>query len=335
MSPVDSERGQAELTAPAETAGAPSRPARSRLSRLLRGAFLVVVLGLIVYALWKERSEVLHALRTVSPLTILASLGAGIVGTALPGVVWRDLLLAQGHHVRPAGGARTFFLGQLGKYVPGGIWTMVAQVDLARDLRVPARPAATASLLSLALSVLSALIVAGLTLPIALPGLVAGYWWVFAVVPVLLALLHPRVVAWWSATAFRLVRRPAPAVQLGWGVMIRAVLVLVVSWLALGVQFGVLVNSQRTAGPSLWLLSVGVFALAWVAGFLVIVAPAGAGVREGALVLGLAAALPGGTVLAMALLSRVVLMGADVVLAAVAVLVARLRPHADSRPTGD
>jgi len=72
-----------------------------------------------------------------------------------------------------------------------------------------------------------------------------------------------------------------------------------------------------------------------VAGFLVIVAPAGAGVREGALVLGLASALPGGTVLAMALLSRVVLMVADVALAAGAVLIARLRRHPGPDTAGD
>src|SRR3712207_7672039 len=44
--------------------------------------------------------------------------------------------------------------------------------------------------------------------------------------------------------------------------------------------------------------------LAWVAGFLVVVAPAGAGVREAALVLGFAAVLPTGAVLLIAVLSR-------------------------------
>jgi uncharacterized membrane protein YbhN (UPF0104 family) len=59
-----------------------------------------------------------------------------------------------------------------------------------------------------------------------------------------------------------------------------------------------------------------VFALAWVAGFLVVVAPAGAGVREAVLVVGFAAFLPAGQLLTMAVLSRVLLILADVLLAA-------------------
>ena len=43
--------------------------------------------------------------------------------------------------------------------------------------------------------------------------------------------------------------------------------------------------------PSSWLLSTGVFALAWVAGFLDVVAPAGVGFRQAALVIEFAGVL--------------------------------------------
>jgi hypothetical protein len=43
-------------------------------------------------------------------------------------------------HRRPAG----LYLGQLGKYLPGGIWPMVTQMRLGRDHHVPPRASAAA-----------------------------------------------------------------------------------------------------------------------------------------------------------------------------------------------
>ena len=167
----------------------------------------------------------------------------------------------------------------------------------------------------MAFSVIAALLVAGLSLPFAIPGLLSTYWWAFLAVPALVVLLLPPVVAWWSALAFRLLRRPATPVQLTYPVLIRATVLLLVSWVLLGLHFGALVQGLGGSGASLWLMSIGVFALAWVAGFLILVAPAGAGIREAALVLGFAAVLPAGAVLTVAVLSRFLLVAADVLLA--------------------
>jgi hypothetical protein len=163
------------------------------------------------------------------------------------------------------------------------------------------------------------------TLPFAIPGLLREYWWVFLAVPVLAALLLPRAVAWWSALAFRLLRRPALPVRLSWAVLGRCALLLVMSWLLLGLHFGVLVQGLDSDLRSVWTMSIGIFAIAWVAGFLVVVAPAGAGVREAALVLGFAAVLPAGAVLTLAVLSRALFVLADVLLAVGLVVVARAR----------
>ncbi len=43
------------------------------------------------------------------------------------------LLNDLGSPLPPAGSLRVFFLGQLGKYVPGSVWPAVAQMELGRD----------------------------------------------------------------------------------------------------------------------------------------------------------------------------------------------------------
>jgi uncharacterized membrane protein YbhN (UPF0104 family) len=281
----------------------------------LRRAFVGAVFLALVVLLWQQREEVLRSLRSISPGLVVLSLLLAVAGSSLPGVVWRDLLASQGYPTAPVAGLRVFFIAQLGKYLPGGIWNLVAQVGMARDLRIPGRQAATATFLAVALSVISALLVAGVTLPFALPGILDDYWWAFLAVPVLIVLLLPRSVAWWSATAFRILRRPVTPVVLPWPVLLRSAFLLVVSWVLLGLHFGALVQGLPGPEQSRWLLSIGLFALAWVAGFLIVVAPAGAGVREAALVLGFAAILPAGAVLTVAVLSRVLFVLADVLLA--------------------
>jgi hypothetical protein len=308
-----------------ETPAAPAPPSRrARLVRLVRHGFVVAVVVAIAVTLWRLRDQVVESLSEISPALVVLSLVLGVLGAWLPGVVWRDLLADQGFPTGRAAGQRAFFIAQLGKYLPGGIWSLVAQVAMARDLKIPGRQAATATFLTLAFSIISALLVAAVTLPIAFPDVVAAYWWVFLAVPVLLVLLHPRSIEWWSGTAFRLLRRPGEPVRLSWPVLLRATGLLIASWLALGAHFGVLVSEVGDGSAAEWLLSIGVFALAWVAGFIVVIAPAGAGVRDAALVLGFSGVLPAGVVLALAVLSRVLLVVADVLLAGVFVLAGRI-----------
>jgi uncharacterized membrane protein YbhN (UPF0104 family) len=297
---------------------------RSR-RKLVRRIFLVVALAAVVVLLWRQREDVSRALQAVSPGALVVSTGFGVMGAALPALIWRSLVNSQGARVGVGEACRSYFLSQLGKYVPGGIWSLVAQVDYARDMKVPTRQAAVATFLNLALNIIAGLVVAGLTIPFAVPGLLNRFWWAFIPVPLLLALLHPRAVTWWSGVAFRLLRRPATPVHLSWSVLLRCLALSVAGWVALGLHFGVLVAGLGQMEPSTWVLSVGAFALAWIAGFLVFVAPAGAGVREAALVLGFAGIQPPTAVLTVALLSRVLLIAADVILAGATALAVRTR----------
>lgn len=313
-----------DVTDAGPSAPAPAATKRASWGRLVRHLFVVAVVVAVVVLLWRQRADVGRALETISVGRILLSLVLGVFGAWLPGVVWRDLLVAQGYPTPAMAGQRAFFIAQLGKYLPGGIWSLVAQVSMAREMKIPGRQAATASFLGLALSIIGALLVAGGTLPFAVPTLVTHYWWAFLAIPVLVVLLHPRSVEWWSGTAFRILRRPGEPIRLSWAVLVRSVVLLLISWVALGLHFGVLVQGLKSGHSSMWLLGIGVFALAWVAGFLIVIAPAGAGVREAALVLGFVGMLPAPEVLTVAVLSRVLLVVVDVLLAGFFTVTARV-----------
>ncbi len=173
--------------------------------------------------------------------------------------------------------------------------------------------------------VAAGLLVAVATLPLVSPEALDGYGWVLVALPLGLLLLAPPVLSRLVAVALRVLGREPldrPLSARGLGAALGWALVM---WACYGVHLLVLVRTQpRDDGPDLLLLTLGGYALAWVVGFVVLVAPAGGGLREVALVVVLAPVLTEPRALAVALLSRVVMTAGDLLWGAVG---ARLRPR--------
>jgi len=232
--------------------------------------------------------------------------------------------------LRAAG--RVFFVGQIGKYVPGSLWPVVVQAELGRDHGVPRRRSAAATLVLILLSAFSALLMVLITLPFQPVMAENGFGWMLLLVPPLIVLLHPRVLGRVLDRVLRLIGRPplgewtslrGTAVALGWALA---------SWLGAGLQIGCLAVSL--GAPRTWhtvALSIGGYALAWAVGLVVVVAPAGAGARELALIAVLSPVLDDGAVVVVVLLSRVLFTGADLTLAGLGLWLGRpRRPQAQA-----
>jgi hypothetical protein len=213
------------------------------------------------------------------------------------------------------------FIGQLGKYLPGSVWPVLAQMELGHSYQVPRHRSATASVLTILLALLSGLLAALVTLPF-----VAGstpYRWAFLAAPVLLVLLHPRVLNRVLERLLRLTGRPPLERPLTGRALAGALAWAFASWILFGLQVWFLATRLGAPGGKTAALAVGGFAFAWCVGFLVVFAPAGAGVREVLLVAALGPVLGAGSATAVALVSRAAMTVGDLLTAGVA---AGLRP---------
>jgi glycosyltransferase 2 family protein len=240
--------------------------------------------------------------------------------------IYRVLLAALGSPLPARTAAQILFVGQLGKYLPGSVWPVLAQMELGAAHQVPRRRSASASVLTMLMSLLAGILVGLIMIPFSKGA--APYRWVFWFAPVVLICLYPRVLNQILDRLLRLARRPpleqpltgrAIGTALAWGL---------VSWILLGLQIWLLAARMGLSGPSGVLLAIGAFAFAWCAGFLVVLAPAGAGVREFVLIALLGPALGGGAVggtkaLAVALVSRVLMTLGDLLSAGTAAWFAR------------
>jgi glycosyltransferase 2 family protein len=304
---------QAATDAEAETVAAPNR--RGGLFRWLKIVFgvLVVVFGvLFVVTHW---SEVSGSLREMGWWPVLASVPLGIAGTIGGMLTWRAVLADLGSPLRLPDAGRVFFLSQLGKYVPGSLWPVLAQMELGHQLHVPRKSSLAANALTMVMSVVTGILLAALLLPFGGAGTLRRYWWVLLAVPFLVAFLHPKIATGTLNRLLTLARRQPLEVSTSVRGTLRAAGWQTTGWLLLGLHAYVLVLGLHVPAGRALPLTVGGFALAYCLGIIFILAPAGAGVRDAALGVALASVLDRPQALAVVLVSRFAMVAVDFLLA--------------------
>ena len=289
----------------------------------LRLAVLAGFLGALAWSLAAQWGSVRPLLGQLSPPSLAAALGAVAGGILATFLCWRAILADLGGRLPAIAGARVFFLGQLGKYLPGSLWPVMAQMELGRDHQVPERASGSAVAVFLLVLVGTGLAVAAATAPLLGSDAVHTYWWLLAVLPLTLVVLLPSVLNRMLALAMRVARRPPLPTPLSAAGILRAAGWALVSWLAYGLQVWVLAAQFTEAGLPLAVRATGAFAAAWCAGFLLVVVPAGAGVREAALVLLLAGVLTRSQATVVAVVSRLLFVVGDLGWGAVGLLAGR------------
>ena len=312
--------------APEPTAGITPRSAGPAWRQVALALLLLAGLSLAVVSLADQWGEVREGARELSlPLVAAAGL-AVILSLTLSLLSWRSMLVGLGSPVPVAGAARIFFVGQLGKYIPGSVWPVLAQMELGANYGLPRAAVAMTALLTMAAAVPVTLLLGLLTIPALLAADASAYLWLFLVLPGAVVVLSPPVINPLLTLALRLVRRPPLPQRLTAGTVLRVGAYAAGANLLFGLQAWLLAIDLGAAGPEVLPLAIGAFALANVAGLLALPAPAGAGVREAVLVASLSPVLPLGQALVLALVSRVLLTLGDVFVAGAALRFRRQRP---------
>ena len=251
---------------------------------------------------------------------LVASFPVAFMGMTLVGVPWQRSMRLLGSDPSLRDTLHWYFLGQLGKYVPGTLWPVVGRSEMARRGGVP-RPAAYGSVvLTLGATYLAAMLVVIGFLPFAGENGAGDQWWVLLLLPVGLAVLHPAVLAWGKALVERIVRRQLDVVIPTWRDSVELVVRHAPAWLFIGTATWLV---ARAFDPDVgWaeLMVPGV--LSWIIGFVVVPAPGGIGVREAAFTAA-AASLDPGIAATVAVVSRLVFMLVDAAGALLATLVLR------------
>jgi uncharacterized membrane protein YbhN (UPF0104 family) len=191
---------------------------------------------------------------------------------------WRRVLEAWDSHLPFIDAARIWFLSNLGKYVPGNVWSLTAMGVMARNRGHSPIAAAGSSVImqSVSLATGTAIVmVTGATL-LGQPLLVG------AAVLLLGALLFsaPRFLPSLAVRMGNLIGRDIAPPTIPATSIWTAAIASALSWLFYGVAFQLFVRGLLGAAPGELSSYIAVYTAAYILGFISPIAPAGLGVRE-------------------------------------------------------
>jgi uncharacterized membrane protein YbhN (UPF0104 family) len=290
---------------------------RSRWSRaapIVRAVVALLAIALLVLALWRSWPDVRSALVAIGWAPAFGALLLAALATLLSALSFRVVMVGL-HAGRSARrDVEDFLASQIAKYLPGGFWAVAAQTELSADAGVPRRRSGAAYVLTVTISLAAALALSPLAGTAALTHRAVWVGAVAVLLVVATGLVLPRVLP-----------QRVPAV--GARTLIAAALLALATWAAFGTHLWLLVRASGTDHPFSYATAVGTFAFAWALGLVAVVAPAGIGVRELALIGLLTPVLSGGhaAALAVVVLSRCITSVSDAAFGLAALAARRAR----------
>jgi uncharacterized membrane protein YbhN (UPF0104 family) len=250
---------------------------------------------IVLVVLWAIRRTITQALDEldeyawdIDPMWLLVAAGLYLLGLLPAGLFWCRVLRVLGQDARIAETLRAYYIGHLGKYVPGKAMVVVIRAGLIRGRRVHTGVAAVSVFFETLTMMASGAFFAAAILAVMYRDQVLLFWIAIGLMiaagmptlpPVFRRLARLAGVGRSTPEGRReLERLGYSTLLLGWGCMF-------VVWLALGLSLWAVLRGMGAADANpirLWHLYVAGVSLAMVAGFLSLV-PGGAVVREAVL----------------------------------------------------
>ena len=213
---------------------------------------------------------------------------------------WRRMLRGWDQHLPYAHAARAWTLSNLGRYIPGKVWSVAGLVVLAERAGVRRSAAAVSAFAMQAVVLGTGVVLVALATPHAASPLLLGGA-VVGALALIGVLAWRRSAEWLGALADS--KAPLPPLPLS-AILLSSGLMLL-SWATFGIAFWMLIRGLMATATVPVPAAMGMFALGYVMGIVAVFAPSGLGVRDLALVGFLTPLLGSGGALAVSLVSRV------------------------------
>ena len=198
---------------------------------------------------------------------------------------WRRIVVGSGESLAFRDAARIWFVANLGKYVPGKIWSIAAMTMMARESSVSAGVAAGSSILMQLVT-----IVAGIGVVLVTGAQMVeqrGFALAAAAIIVVALAFAPRFLPAAGGFASSVSGRSFNLPRLRASVVWMAITSSVLSWIAYGIAFQFFVRGITGNASGATTSYIAVYAASYIIGFLALFAPGGAVVRESAIVTGM------------------------------------------------
>jgi uncharacterized membrane protein YbhN (UPF0104 family) len=222
---------------------------------------------------------------------------------------WRLLVNSLGFHLNRRDAFRIWFYANMGKYIPGKVWFLIARYEMGQEMKIPVSITIKSIFLEMTLLLLSGLLVF----------LSCQQWlgqfsfspWVFGLSLLLgLIAIHPFIVNLFFKAFSKIAINDDSRIVTNYLVMLGVLLYYICAWVIY--SFGCWLAGISLGLNVSFLVFLGAFPFAWVAGYLAFITPGGLGVREETSVLLLTGAMGKPSAALITIVSRIFWMLAEI-----------------------
>lgn len=279
---------------------------------LFKWAWIAAVFIFIAFFIHNNYYELKESLKQIHIYYICLSFLCIFIAKILLTIFMHCVIQSIGQKMSLASCFRVYNISQLGKYLPGNIWHFVGKAAAYKNRGFTATNIKEALIVENVWLVFSAFAF-GLVVIIIfefdlLRDLISAHQNYFLV----LIIIAPLTVL----LASKLLRIDFRQIVSNYRLSTKITIIQFFIWIFLGLGFGVLIIPFISENTSLFMVT-GLYAMAYSIGFVTPFAPAGIGIREGILALGLLPHIPVEVVLLVSAANRLVYLMVELVLAAV------------------
>ena len=280
----------------------------------LRWTFQLGLAGLVAWMVWAavvrnwDEFRSLNLSLTLRPGWIALSVLAVFLSYGISVEAWRRILAGWDQSLPYSRAARVWLVANLGRYIPGKIWSVAGLMVLAQRAGVAPWAAGASAFAIQAVAIGTAVALVAAATPDAASPLRLGAAALVAVATI--------AVLVWDRAARGLARLTGSTVQikpLPVAAVVKSAVLGLLAWLAHGVAFWLLARGLGLPDTLSVVTAAGIFPLGYILGLLALFAPGGIGVREVVLIGLLAPTLGGGGAVALSVASRILLTVTEVV----------------------
>lgn len=294
------------MSKPAACEPVPARDAGRLLKLIIGGAVALACFYFLGSRLVRDWHKVPWQEVHLSPPLLVGSFALMGLWMFTYGLTWKALLAGLGERISLLDSVSVLAVSQVGKYVPGKVWFTVGRMYLAKKHGVSEAKTAVSTALEIALSLLGAVLLFGLAVALVPRELIPRQAYLaFLLIPLCIVTVYPPILNRITGVILRKLRQPVFQVNLSFARLLGVLGLYSLMWVLQGLGCYLLICSFFPLDISRLPMVAGGFALSWILGFVVLVSPAGLGVREGVFTFALRLVVPEPVAIIAALLSRI------------------------------
>ena len=253
----------------------------------------------------------------------------------LNGLGWKLILQALDAPITLIRAIAITAVAQIGKYAPGKVWFTLGRMSMAKQDGIPESKTMVSVLIEIGFALLAAVALLGFAVLLIPRSVVPrSVYLLFLLAPVTLVCIYPPVLNRILRFFLLRLKRPVFELRMSYWQILRTVGVYFIDWTLQGTACFILISSFYPLPLARLPVLIGGYAMSWMLGFLVLIAPAGLGVREGVYTVILQTVVPAPIAIISALVTRVWMAISELVMAGLCLpLVTRRRKHAQETET--